>query len=256
MLGDERASSGIHLSSAAAEEAAMLKTTFVKANAFQMATGIYRHDIFTPEQVGASMEQGWVFLKAGETMTPHTRAGLELGVVYQGKGEAHVAGASAPIEELDVVLVPPEAEHHVVNTGDSDLTLFWAMWRPVRPVLVGTDRVAVVPFERAKLRPAHMNTFYHFEPFSTEEMGAPPKFTAGWGLVGPGVASELHKHPTGELYVFFRGMTVQQVGLECAQVKATDSVMVPADTMHNLLNYTDREVLLYWIEVIPGSLPE
>jgi mannose-6-phosphate isomerase-like protein (cupin superfamily) len=235
----------------------MLKATFSKADATQTGEGaVFRHPIFSPEQVAADLEHGWVFLKPGQATAPHCRARVELYVVYDGQGRARVAKASAPIKDLDAILIPPNAEHHVENTGERDLTIFWAAWKPVAPVEIGTDRVAVAPFERERLKPAHLGTFYHWEPFSTKVMGGPDRFTTGWGLVGGGVASELHNHPTGELYVFFRGAAVQQVGLECTAVKATDSVMVPADTLHNLLNYTDQELLLYWIEVIPGSLPE
>lgn len=236
----------------------MLKSTLDKTNATATEDGTaYLHPIFTPEQVGANLRHGWAFVQPGKVMPRHRHQGAaELCVVYEGQGEVRVEGACSPIKELDAILIPPDAKHRIGNTGDADLTLLWATWKRVSPVPVGADRVAVEPFERAKLKPAHMDTFHHFEPFTTETMGGPDRFTSGWGVVGGGVASELHKHPTAELYVFFRGATVQQVGLECAAVQAGDSVMVPADTMHNLLNYTADEVLLYWIEVIPGSLPE
>jgi len=235
----------------------MLKATFDKSRAELLEDGAaHLHPIFTCEQVGANLHHGWACLKPGGVMAVHRHDGAELFVVYQGQGELRVEGAMTPISELAAVLIAPGAEHSLSNRGEGDLTVLWAIWKPVAPVLAGADRIALEPFDRARLKPAHMNTFYHFEPFSTEVMGGPPRFTTGWGLVGAGVASELHKHPTAELYVFFRGATVQQVGLECAAVKAGEAVMVPADTMHNLLNYTDDEVLLYWIEVIPGSLPE
>ncbi|UCH33575.1 MAG: cupin domain-containing protein [Armatimonadota bacterium] len=235
----------------------MLRATFDKQKAELHAEGAaYLHPIFAPEDVGARLHHAWIYLKPGDTMAMHLHDEAELCVVREGQGEIRVENAAAAIRELDAILIPPGAEHSIANTGEGDLTIFWASWKPVGPVLVETGRVAIESFDRARLKPAHMDTFYHFEPFSTETMGAPARFTTGWGLVGGGVASELHKHPTAELYVFFRGATVQQVGLECAAVKASDAVMVPADTMHNLLNYTDDEVLLYWIEVIPGSLPE
>jgi len=239
----------------------MLKTTFDKANAELLEDGAtYLHPIFTPAQVGANLHHGWAQLKAGASMAAHRHDAAELVVAYEGRGQLHVGDAASAVEEFDALLIAPGADHAFTNTGVDDLTVLWAIWKPVSPdPLRGCPAahagVARVPFERSRLKPAHLNTFYHFEPFSTEEMGGPARFTTGWGVVGGGVASELHKHPTGELYVFFRGATVQQVGLECAAVKAGDAVMVPADTMHNLLNYTDDEVLLYWIEVIPGSLP-
>ena len=237
-------------------EEAMFKATFDKAKAELLEDGAtYLHPIFTVEQVGANLHHGWAFLKPGGVMSLHRHDGAELFVVYEGQGELQVEDALTPINELDTILIAAGADHSLSNSGERDLTVFWATWKPVGPVLGAEQQLGIMPFERGRLRPAHMDTFYHFEPFSTEQMGAPARFTTGWGLVGAGVASELHKHPTAELYVFFRGATVQQVGLECAAVKATDSVMVPAETMHNLLNYTEDEVLLYWIEVIPGSLP-
>jgi mannose-6-phosphate isomerase-like protein (cupin superfamily) len=235
----------------------MLKTRFDKVKAELLEDGAtYLHPMFTPVQVGANLHHGWALLKADASMAAHRHETAELVVVCEGQGQLQVGDAATAVEELDTLLIPPAADHAFTNTGEGDLTLLWAIWKPVAPVLTGRCGPARVPFARSRLQPAHMNTFYHFEPFTTEQMGAPPRFTTGWGLVGGGVASELHKHPTGELYVFLRGATVQQVGLECAAVKAGDAVMVPADTMHNLLNYTDEEVLLYWIEVIPGSLPE
>jgi mannose-6-phosphate isomerase-like protein (cupin superfamily) len=235
----------------------MLKATLDKSRAERSEdSAAYLRPIFAREQVGANLHHGWAFVNPGGAMAVHRHGGAELFVVYEGQGELRVNGATTPIKELDAVLIAPGADHSLSNRGEGDLTILWAIWKPAAPVLAGADRVAVEPFDRARLKPAHINTFYHFEPFSTEVMGGPARFTTGWGVVGAGVASELHKHATAELYVFFRGATVQQVGLECAAVKAGDAVMVPADTMHNLLNYTDDEVLLYWIEVIPGSLPE
>jgi mannose-6-phosphate isomerase-like protein (cupin superfamily) len=234
----------------------MLKATFDKARAELLEDGAtHMHPIFGVDQVGANLHHGWAFLSPGTSMAVHRHDDAELYVVFEGAGDVRVSDAAAPVQELDTILIPPGVDHAVSNTGAGDLTILWAAWKSVRPVGVSPNTVAVESFDRAKLKPAHMNTFYYREPFSTEVMGGPAKFTTGWGLVGGGVASELHKHPTGELYVFFRGATVQQVGLECAAVKAGDSVMVPADTMHNLLNYTDDDVLLYWIEVIPDSLP-
>jgi quercetin dioxygenase-like cupin family protein len=234
----------------------MLKATFNKMNATSPGDeAIHPHALFTPEQVGANLQHGWAFLKPGQEGPPHRSSGAELWVVYGGRGELRVGGAATPLNELDTVLLPPDAERSLANRADADLTFFWARWKPVAPVGVGAECVGRASFDRARLKPAHLDTFYYWEPFSTKTLGGPDRFTTGWGLVGGGVASELHKHPTAELYVFFRGATVQQVGLECAAVQAGDAVMVPADTLHNLLNYTDREVLLYWIEVIPGSLP-
>jgi len=236
----------------------MLKATFDENKAEVLADGAVRqHAIFTRAQIGANLDAAWAVIAPGRsTGTGRNQTQASLCVVCRGRGEARVGDAVAAISELDTFLIPPGAEHGLSNTGDGDLVILAARWKPVRPVLVAPNVVAVEPFGRERLKPAHLNTFLHFEPFSTEVMGGPARFTTGWGLVGGSVASELHKHPTGELYVFFRGGTVQQVGLECAAVKAGDSVMVPADTMHNLLNYTAEDVLLYWIEVIPGSLPE
>ena len=235
----------------------MLKATCDRGKAEPLEDGVtHISPIFTPEQVGANLRHGWAFLGPGKVMAAHRHDdAVQLYVVYSGQGEARVGRAGAPLREFDALLVPPGAEHLIASTGYGELTLFWAIWKPVSPVLAGADGIAIERFDRARLKPAHMETFYHFEPFTTETMGGPKRFTTGWGLVGAGVASELHKHPTAELYVFFRGATVQQVGLECAAVQAGDSVLVPADTMHNLLNYAEREVLLYWIEVVPDSLP-
>jgi mannose-6-phosphate isomerase-like protein (cupin superfamily) len=239
-------------------EVIMLKATFDEGEAEVLADGaVRRYPIFTRAQIGANLDAAWVVIapegSAGPGRNPNQAA---LCVVCRGRGQVRVGGTVTAINEFDAFLIPPGAEHGLSNTGDGDLVILAARWKPVRPVLVPPNVVVVEPFSRERLKPAHLNTFFHFEPFSTEVMGAPERFTTGWGLVGGGIASELHKHPTGELYVFFRGATVQQVGLECAAVKAGDSVMVPADTMHNLLNYTAEDVLLYWIEVIPGSLPE
>lgn len=234
----------------------MLVSTGDETSAEILAGGAgRRYPIFTPEQIGAKLDAAWAVLAPGKsTGGGRNPSQASLGVVCRGHGRLQVGAAVADIRELDTFLIPPGAEHALSNTGGDELVILAARWKPVGPVLVPSDHVAVESFDRSKLKPAHMNTFYYREPFSTEVMGGPAKFTTGWGLVGGRVASELHKHPTGELYVFFRGATVQQVGLECAAVKAGDSVMVPADTLHNLLNYTNDDVLLYWIEVIPGSL--
>jgi len=236
----------------------MLKATFDEGEAEVLADGaVRRYPIFTRAQIGANLDAAWAVIAPGRsTGSVSNPAQASLCVVCQGRGEARVGDAVAAIDELDTFLIPPGAEHGLSNTGHSDLVILAARWKLVGPVLVAPNTLAIEAYGRERLKPAHMNTFYYFEPFSTEVMGGPERFTTGWGLVGGGVASELHRHPTGELYVFFRGATVQQVGLECTAVKAGDSVMVPADTMHNLLNYTDDDVLLYWIEVIPGSLPE
>lgn len=57
----------------------------------------------------------------GSGPRPHTHAYAEFFVLHEGQGRYFAADQSFDAEPGDIVIIPPETEHHFVNTGPGPL---------------------------------------------------------------------------------------------------------------------------------------
>ena len=59
---------------------------------------------------------------SGEETLPHVlKRSTELYYILSGSGEMHIGGEVSPVREGQIVLIPPEAQQYIRNTGTSDL---------------------------------------------------------------------------------------------------------------------------------------
>ena len=209
--------------------------------------------VFSESLVGARLTAGWNVLPPGVAMPPNAHAPAEVYVVMSGRGEVTVGEHSAPVGPLDSVFIAPHLRHQIRPTGPQELAWFALAFPTSTPCQdLPSAGVPLCPFDPARLKAAHQATFYWSPTFSRQQIGAP--IDLGWGLVHSGVASELHRHQTAEVYVFVQGQAIMQVGQEALAVAPGDCAFVPAQGLHCVTNVSGADVLLYWYEFIPGTV--
>ncbi len=64
----------------------------------------------------------WVEVEPGAEQVVHAHDPEQVYVVLDGEGRMHVGGEERPVAAGDLVHIPPQTDHGVVNTGDEVLT--------------------------------------------------------------------------------------------------------------------------------------
>jgi mannose-6-phosphate isomerase-like protein (cupin superfamily) len=87
----------------------------------------------------------WLVLPAGaeQTLSSHEEA-EQAYVVVRGSGTMSVAGDTQPVNEGDLILVPPATEHSIANDGDADLACISVQSPPVASSELYSDQLAEV----------------------------------------------------------------------------------------------------------------
>lgn len=87
----------------------------------------------------------WLVLPAGaeQTLSSHEEA-EQVYVIVRGSGTMSVAGDTQPIDEGDLILVPPATEHSIANDGDADLACVSVQSPPVAASELYSDQLAEV----------------------------------------------------------------------------------------------------------------
>lgn len=80
-----------------------------------------------PEGMTAPFDHAWGYLSGPGEMERHRHPKEEVYFFFQGRGFAFVDGEEIPVKCGDVVRIPPNALHTVINRDDGVL-LWAALW--------------------------------------------------------------------------------------------------------------------------------
>ena len=84
-----------------------------------------------PEGLRAPFEHAWGYLDAPGEMEEHRHTKEEVYFFFKGEGFVRIDGTEYPVAPGDVVRVPPDALHTVVNRAHAQL-LWAAFWWPIQ----------------------------------------------------------------------------------------------------------------------------
>ena len=102
-------------------------------------------------------------------------------------------------------------------------------------------------FDPATAQKAHENTILA-STVLPEGMTAP--FSHSWGYLDHPGEMEYHKHPTDEVYFFFKGEGFVRIDGEEIPVQPGDVVRIPQNAMHTVVNRENAELLwaaVWWM---------
>ena len=80
-----------------------------------------------PPGVPAPFAHAWGYLSAPGTMETHAHPTQEVYFFFKGEGLVMVDGETQPVAPGDVIHIPPNAPHTVINERDAEL-LWAALW--------------------------------------------------------------------------------------------------------------------------------
>lgn len=210
--------------------------------------GLSCQQLFPPDQISAHIGTCWLQLEPKAKARRKAREDCLAYVVYDGAGAFETGEIIKEVRPLDCLFVPAGLPH-AMEAGDTGLVLFSFSFRPKAQ---HAREPLLTRWQPQKLRPAHQETFLWYEAFPKDQIGAP--LDSGWGMVKPGLAVELHSHPTAEIHIHMRGKPIQQLGWQVTPVGPGVAVFIPPDTMHSVINAADSESVLFWIEYLPGAV--
>lgn len=84
-----------------------------------------------PEGLEAPFEHAWGYLDKPGEMEYHSHHKEEVYFFFKGNGFVRIDGVETPVVPGDVVRVPPDSMHTVVNRENAEL-LWAALWWPVK----------------------------------------------------------------------------------------------------------------------------
>jgi mannose-6-phosphate isomerase-like protein (cupin superfamily) len=71
---------------------------------------------------GGELSVTWVNVEPGGRQVPHSHGPQQIYVITRGSGRMKVGGEERDVAEGQMVFIPPNTEHGIVNTGDGTLT--------------------------------------------------------------------------------------------------------------------------------------
>src|SRR5262249_10579161 len=71
---------------------------------------------------GGELSVTWVDVEAGGEQKPHSHEPQQVYVITRGQGRMMVGEEGHDVHEGQLVFIPPDVEHAIVNTGDGVLT--------------------------------------------------------------------------------------------------------------------------------------
>lgn len=80
-----------------------------------------------PKGLKAPFDHAWGYLSRPGEMERHRHHKEEVYFFFKGKGFVEIDGEEIPVSPGDVVRVPPDAEHTVINREENEL-LWAALW--------------------------------------------------------------------------------------------------------------------------------
>ena len=85
-----------------------------------------------PEGLKAPFSHAWGYLGKQGAMDAHRHHTEEIYLFFKGEGFVAIDGEKSAVTTGDVVRIPPDALHSVINEKDSEL-LWAAFWWPITP---------------------------------------------------------------------------------------------------------------------------
>jgi mannose-6-phosphate isomerase-like protein (cupin superfamily) len=71
---------------------------------------------------GGELSVTWVDVEPGSQQKPHSHGPQQVYVITRGQGRMRVGEDERDVHEGQMVFIPPNAEHGIVNTGEQTLT--------------------------------------------------------------------------------------------------------------------------------------
>jgi mannose-6-phosphate isomerase-like protein (cupin superfamily) len=71
---------------------------------------------------GGELSVTWVEVEPGAMQKPHSHGPQQVYVITRGQGRMKVGEDERDVREGQMVFIPPNAEHGIVNTGEGTLT--------------------------------------------------------------------------------------------------------------------------------------
>ena len=106
------------------------KTTFSADNAYKAHQDTILAGPVLLEGMKAPFDHAWGYLDKPGEMEYHKHPKEEVYFFFKGEGFVRIDGVEMPVVPGDVVRIPPDAMHTVVNRRESAL-LWAALWWPV-----------------------------------------------------------------------------------------------------------------------------
>lgn len=94
-------------------------------------------------EVETDLAVTWVTVAPDSRQIPHHHAPEQVYIIVQGQGEMQVAEALRLVQAGDLVYIPPNAEHGIVNTGE-DVLIYVSAATPPFDLTEAYDRGQLV----------------------------------------------------------------------------------------------------------------
>ena len=108
-----------------------LFTRFEKATAEELHQGTILGGPVLPKSLEAPFEHAWGYLDQPGEMEYHKHYKEEIYFIMKGEGFVRIDGTEYPVKAGDVVRIPPDAWHTVINRNGEEL--LWAgLWWPTK----------------------------------------------------------------------------------------------------------------------------
>ena len=107
-----------------------LKTCFSTDTAHKAHQDTILASDVLPQGMSAPFEHAWGYLDSPGEVEYHKHNKEEVYFFFRGEGFVRIDGEEMPVVPGDVVRIPPNAMHTVINRRDSQL-LWAALWWPV-----------------------------------------------------------------------------------------------------------------------------
>lgn len=106
------------------------KTTFSTDHAYKAHQDTILAGPVLPSGMKAPFDHAWGYLDKPGEMEYHKHPKEEVYFFFKGDGFVRIDGLETPVSPGDVVRIPPDAMHTVVNRSNEEL-LWAALWWPV-----------------------------------------------------------------------------------------------------------------------------
>lgn len=116
-----------------------IKSCFNPARANQAHKGTILASPVLPEDLRAPFEHAWGYLDRPGEMEYHSHHKEEVYFFFKGNGFVRIDGEEFPVEPGDVVRIPADAMHTVINRRNAEL-LWAAFWWDVQEERAGGER--------------------------------------------------------------------------------------------------------------------